>query len=497
MEAAEVKSKPKRKIKRIAIKKQAFTSIPQGIINGIKGCKLPEEYELEAFTFVDWLIKTSIFQSGKCSSYVQVHARSKFKTGYKNNWLDALLESEVLITDGQYRTSNNKEGKKPKCICYKVNYDLVHNPNTLGKAKSEFELNPKLIQTPIYKGFVWSANKLEYPIKLLEAKLTQLVDDISIGDFNVDGQIAKGVYKVKFPTTNEYDNDELNYYDSDWAIDYAKSEELSAIEDDGTIYIKSVEKFLTDKKKAVQVSNQRAIEKLANRHWHTTDRNETNQRLDSPFTNLNKELFEIIKRHNGLRELDAKNSQYSLLANMMGEQTDLAFYDIATMGMLYEQLALAIDPSIPKVAFHKLKATEEQWAAGQKARKKAKLLMMLLVFGKVKSKVPYIDVFRQLFPEAYEWISWYKTENPYKVRSNTINGDSDFYKALPIALQRMESKFWVDGVLKQCYKKRGENRIVAISRHDSISVFAKDRDTVHSIIDEQKKNNGYKFSLSK
>lgn len=487
----------KRKFKRRLIKSKIATSIPQGVINAVKDCKLPEEFELEAFTFIDWLIKTSIYQSGKCSSYVQVHAKSKFKTGYKNNWLDALLESEILITDDHYIPANNKKGKKPKCICYKVNYNLVHNPNTLGKAKSEFALNPKIIQTPIYKGFVKSANALEYPTELLEATLNQLVEDISIEDFNVDEQIAKGSYKVKFPSVKDYDNDKLNYFDSDWVIDYAKSEKLSAIEDDGTIYIKSIEKFLTDKKKVVQISNQKAIEKLANGHWHTTDRNETNQRLDSPFTNLNKELFEIIKRHNGLRELDSKNSQYSLLANMMGEQIDVAFYDIATMGMLYEQLALAIDPSIPKVAYHKLKATEEQWLAGQKARKKAKLLMMLLVFGKVKSKVPYIDVFQQLFPEAYQWISWYKTKNPFKIKSKTINGEDDFYKALPIALQRMESKFWVDGVLKECYKKRGENRIVAISRHDSISVFAKDRDTVISIIDEQKRQYGYKFSLSR
>ncbi|MEL7270655.1 MAG: hypothetical protein AAGL34_13870 [Bacteroidota bacterium] len=451
-------------------------SLPTGVKKAINNLEISNVNKQHANRFVQQLLLRYKVQNKSLDEYVEMYSQAFANT---IRWLPPLLKFGIIETDGSYVTSSNGQAK---CKGYRINKNLLFNPDTYTLANTLKKIvQPQ--QSAIQKGFIRSANTIKIPEKMLYSKLDAIIGGINADSFICNSIIPLGTYKTRFLGKHTY-----GHYPLEWSHKKAEKLGVDLILDGSKVIIGSIDQYVRQKRKDVEFHNRLSIERLLNKDYEPK-RNLTNNRLDTVFTNFSKDLFEVVKDYNGLCEIDCKNSQYALLANKMGIEVDAAFYNVATMGKLYESLALAIDSGI---SFNPFKGTKEQLVAGQKARQKAKLLMMLLVFGKVSTKIEYLDLFKNLYPDAYAWIVDYKENNPEAIEAGSIQSSNDYYKALPISLQLIESQFWIDNVLMKCY----DEGIVAISRHDSISFFKEDKDEVVAIIQKAKQNFEYNFTLA-
>lgn len=173
-------------------------------------------------------------------------------------------------------------------------------------------------------------------------------------------------------------------------------------------------------------------------------RSSSNSRLNTNYTNLPNPLFEEIKKDNKLVEIDAVNSQFAILANLIKDFVNDDFVKDAIGGTLYEKVAKKLGVN----------------------RKEAKEKM----FKTIYSKPHYISKDKssigELYPETIPFLDKYKQKKSH----------SD----LAIAMQKKESEIYLDGVLKKLYSMG----ILAITKHDSIIVYQEQAQLIKSVIIE-------------
>ncbi|WP_136467790.1 hypothetical protein [Flagellimonas onchidii] len=167
-----------------------------------------------------------------------------------------------------------------------------------------------------------------------------------------------------------------------------------------------------------------------------------NDRLNTNFTNMPSILVEHIMKSNNLVEIDAKNSQFAILANMIKAKVNDDFVTDAICGVLYERLADKLDCS----------------------REEAKDLVMKTIYSKHYHDNKTKRIMTRLYPESMAIIEKYKRKS-----SN---------RELAIAMQQKESEIYIDGVLRKLH----EIGVPAISKHDSIIFHRRDLKTVESVI---------------
>ena len=180
-----------------------------------------------------------------------------------------------------------------------------------------------------------------------------------------------------------------------------------------------------------------------------------NDRLNTNFTNMPSTLVECIMKSNDLIEIDAKNSQFAILANMIKEKVDDNFITDAICGVLYERLADKLGCS----------------------RDEAKDIVMKTIYSKHYHNNRTKKIMAELYPESMAIIEKYKRKS-----SN---------RELAIAMQQKESEIYIDGVLRKLY----EIGIPAFSKHDSIIFHKKDLKMVESIIREVLRTKGIELKL--
>ena len=188
----------------------------------------------------------------------------------------------------------------------------------------------------------------------------------------------------------------------------------------------------------------------------TAKRSSTNKRLNTNFTNLPKPLMRFIKQSNGLLEIDAKNSQFAILANMIKGEVNDGFVEDAIQGRLYENVAQVAGLS----------------------RNEAKDSMFKTIYSKPHYRNRFKRNLTKLYPETVPLLDDYKRKA----------GD---YRRLSIDMQVKESEIYIDGVLKTLY----EQGILAISKHDSIIFHTKDEESIMTIIKDTVAQMGYELVL--
>ncbi len=447
----------RRKVKKRPIEKNYRCKLPKTVIDAVNILNLTENKKEKSFEFIYNLISISIKENGFSDNYVQVYSKD-LSSGYKS-WLDVLLESGVVKTDNHYEN----RGENTKCKQYRVNREVIDGTYKLNTTTIKYKETPKLKQSLLQQGFEKSVKSIEFPKEKLESELKSMADSIDKNSVVLNEDIPNGNYKIIYNRTQlkEY------YSSKEKALEKARELNKDLILHENKLYLKKLDSFINERRLDSEMSNHNALFRLID-GCYKCGRNETNYRFDTPFSNLSKKLFGVIKEHNGLVEIDAKNSQYALLANLIGEEDSL-FYDDATKGVLYDKIKDKFNIS----------------------RDESKSLMMLIVFGKLDNNTPHKEAFKKMYSNANNFIEEYKKKNPENIQSRTIKSQKDYYKALPIRLQRMESDFWIDGVLTECYKRN----INAISRHDSITVHKQDKQEVIDIIEVLAKEKSLIFKL--
>jgi hypothetical protein len=177
-------------------------------------------------------------------------------------------------------------------------------------------------------------------------------------------------------------------------------------------------------------------------------------RFHNNFTTLKKEIRNDFLTINNetLGEVDIKNSQPFFLSVMLKNELKhinndtQRFIDLTASGLIYEDI---LEKS-------KLKSREE-----------AKELMYYVLFEDNKEYYKYDKIFKKLYPSVYEYIWEFKNTRTHK--DVTIEKKYQ-YKEMSHELQRMESKFIYNVVIKEIYETYPN--IILFTVHDSI-IFPK------------------------
>jgi len=175
-------------------------------------------------------------------------------------------------------------------------------------------------------------------------------------------------------------------------------------------------------------------------------RNITNNRLDSNITNIKSSLLAFVKlKGEQLEQLDLGNSQLVFLNNLMGNQSSELLGKLISEGVLYEYI---------------------QTKLNLKSRSEAKQLTFTLLFSKHTLKSKEKQELKTILPELVNYTDKYKKQN----------GDNQ----LAIKLQQMESKLFIDNILKDCM----EQSLLVLTKHDSILCKKSDLAKVKEIVNK-------------
>jgi len=279
------------------------------------------------------------------------------------------------------------------------------------------------------------------------------IDDLSIDDFQVDEQIRE--YAIKL-----YYNDGKSYYAKTIdAIAKAKKQGKSLIKDDGKCGFAVPSSFLHNKKQSIGHSYLTSLVRLQRKDFRA-ERNQTNKRLDTNFTNMSSLLVDEICLQNDLVQIDLSNSQFAILTNILNGYLDSAdfkqFSELSVSGQLYSYI---------------------QQNIGLESAADAKNAMFEIMFSSRKNNTNLKAKLKQLFPLVIGWIDMYKKDF----------GDNQF----SIMLQNKESEIFIDCLLTRIKKMK----LFCLTKHDSLIVRRNDFKTVLNIIETEFENIDLQYSL--
>lgn len=355
----------------------------------------------------------------------------------------------ILLFNGFVERSE-KFGVK-KCFQYRI-APKYYNEHEMTKVKfsyyqktdnfKQYEKDKKELER-----FIENFRLLEIPFDKLYSKIDSKVNSLSLDDYYTDDQV-----EWIYPKMN------VTEIDEDWMFtvhrELGKKEALliadqknKVIVNDGKkICMVDPEYFMMEQRNFTRMAWTASVENLADESTLYGKRNRTNNRLDTNFTNMGKELFDTILSYNQMEEYDLRNSQPALLSHILKEQgiksEDVELYHESTNYTgFYEYFGdLGLD------------------------RESAKQMVFKVLFGKDRVKSPMTELFKEQFPTVSNYISAYKWEN----------GDNAF----AIMLQQFESQLFIDNI----YYKLCDLQVPVFSKHDSISFFKHHRQKVYELI---------------
>ena len=243
------------------------------------------------------------------------------------------------------------------------------------------------------------------------------------------------------------------------AIEKAKEQNKSLIQDKNHYLIEDLEVFIQRKKLSILSTYSEAIENLKNGNFRAT-RNKTNNRLDTNLTNLCSILTDEICFENDLIQIDLSNSQFTILSWVLQNELDTEdfkrFKELSVTGELYDYIKDIL---------------------GLESRKEGKNAMFEILFSSRRNNTQSKVLIKEIFPSVVRWIDKFKKEN----------GDRSF----SIMLQKEESKIFIDGILKSLIKKK----MFALTKHDSFIIRAEDKERVLGLISDYFNRIGLEYNL--
>jgi hypothetical protein len=337
-------------------------------------------------------------------------------------------------------------------------YGYRINPNYFVDAeyvKIKFHYRRKTIGSEVYESekeelckYINNFQKLKIPFGKLYAAIDDTIKRISLLDYDTDDRVEWTYIKEQvFIIEDDWNYRELGYLTKEEALLYADLYDKVLIDTGDKKVIADPKYFLWQTKEFTRESWTQSVDSLASQDTLYAQRNDTNNRLDSNFTNMPKELYEIILRENGMVEIDLKNSQPTLLAHLLkkeGVQGDGVeeYIRLCEHGKFYESFELE--------------------------RNAVKKMVFKVLFGKNPKKTDneslVLKEFVRRFPKVYDYVREYKSRHG----KNSV----------AIKLQKLESNLFIDRIY---YDLLNQKKLV-FSKHDSIACKIGDWDPVNSCI---------------
>lgn len=425
------------------IKRQGFSVLPSQVIEDVKKLDLSSIKTNQAYLMIHRIVFKASNYRGGLFEPVEMSA-NYFRKAIGSHYLvvlNKLVNSGIIDRDDSYSVD------KGKCKTYSVGTKYVDNITSMETVslteKVEKEDNLQDIYAEWFKDDVKS---LDIDFSRLREITVSKTDSLTIEDFTTNNDIDENSMEI---TLKMGGKSRVSYWTKDKALTFAEENNLTLVKHKSRFYLQKEEDFLKERKASIKFSYLQSISLMEKGYWKAT-RNSTNNRLDTNFTNLCKELLEIIIEDNNLVEVDLRNSQLAILGHLLYTEgidtTDAKkFQELASNGGIYEYM---------------------QNELGLGCRKDAKLLMFEILFSHQNNSSTGIEKFRSHFPTVYEYVYNFK--------------EKEGYKNFSVALQQMESDMFINELLPEI-KKMG---IVCISKHDALIVREEDKDKVTEVMQE-------------
>jgi hypothetical protein len=230
------------------------------------------------------------------------------------------------------------------------------------------------------------------------------------------------------------------------------------------------DEFKQHKRLTMRYSYSRAIQKLKNREFWTSQ-SQTNNRLHYNLTELPKKLLDFVTFDGKpLVEVDGANCQVALLAHVMqhGDVLGLGvdfpplpdtpqtsnFLEDAQTGVVYDKLATIVSDGDREVA---------------------KLEVMLWLFSKSGFNLPASSPLAQRYGEVVKWMKQAK-----KILEKIGAEINDSKLGLAVYLQRLEAEL----MIHQIYPNAKARGFTLFSKHDSFLVPTSDAQAVQELMQE-------------
>ncbi|MFZ4106166.1 hypothetical protein [Flavobacterium sp.] len=440
----------------------SYISLPKLLVDSIGGLKLTKTDKSHCFKFIGILLRDSLEEFGNLISFVpkpQTYLIKTFDNSYYK-WLNVLIIEKVVIRNNYY---SHEEGV---CYQYQVSPSFFLEEPTLNILCNYNYLEP--LVTLGYKDIIKGVNKehnlhnnwFEEDVSTLVidyGKLMNLVrnriGNLSIEDFQVDEQIKE--HAIKLYSTNG----KSFYVKTTDAIAKAKKQCKSLIKDDGRCGLAEPKNFLHNKKQSIGYSYLNSLVRLQRKDFKA-ERNPTNKRLDTNFTNMSSLLVDEICLQNDLVQIDLSNSQFAILSNVLKERLHSddfeQFKELSVSGQLYAYIQRII---------------------GLESVADAKNAMFEIMFSSRRNNTTSKAKLKKLFPSVIGWIDRYKK----------AHGDNQF----SIMLQNKESEIFIDCLLIRIKKIK----LFCLTKHDSLIVRRNDYPRVLDILKEEFAKISLEYSL--
>lgn len=401
-------------------------------------------------------------------------------------WLNKLISKGIIQRNDSYSTGN--ETTKAYCKSYRIGMNYFNNEtetivvsgiNHIFRGKLKYEFFG--YRQPIKKSKDMKVNKTIECLSQLTIDLNKLTDvkKIILNDIlrNTVVLSVNDVTNIKNIQVRKItiDNGDIDISKEYWInpnkyIQAHQESTYNLIRYKNVYFIGELATVIAYKQANASVSFDIAINKIKNQDFFA-NRNDTNNRLDSTITSLHGKITDSIARDNNLVQYDLANSQFAILANIMAsdKSNDIIatynkfdssndFYIHATAGTLYEHMV----------------SKYKELTGIELSRSDMKVVMFEIAFGS-NQKTVNKEIFASIFPDAFSYITTYKTKYGYSNSKKKIDGVPVF----SVLLQRFESNIFIDNILSEIYK----NKMFALSKHDSILCKEQDAVKVKSIID--------------
>lgn len=440
----------------------SYISLPRLLVEAINRLELSKTDKSHCFKFIGILLRDSLEEFGNLISFVpkpQTYLIKTFDNSYYK-WLNRLQDNQIVIRNNFY---SHDEGI---CYNYQISPSFFPEPITLNTLCNYKYLEPFV--TVGYKDIVKGVNK-EYNLhnKWFEDDVNSLVIDyyklmdlienkinnILVKDFQVDEQIKEKTIKMQSTDGKLYYTKTVN------AIAMAKSKGYCIIKDDGRYGMAILSNFIHNKKQSIGFSYLTSLLRLQRKNLKA-ERNNTNKRLDTNFTNMSSVLVDEICFQNGLVQIDLSNSQFAILSNVLKQHLDSddfkRFMELSVSGKLYAYIQRII---------------------GLESVAEAKNAMFEIMFSSRRNNTTSKAKLKQLFPSVIGWIDRYKKDF----------GDDEF----SIMLQNKESEIFIDCLLIRIKTMK----LFCLTKHDSLIVRRDDYPRVLDILKEEFAKISLEYSL--
>lgn len=360
--------------------------------------------------------------------------------------LRELKNAEILIDTNYCTGTNTKNGIKTKnqhkayCKSYSFSKQLIYNhPVSFSTFKGINKVDDRVKFKNMKKNL--SLVKIDneaykYIPQLVEKQLEEII---------IGKEITNKMIKMKI--NKEEIIKPLVYW-----LSYATRCNVALIKFNDKFYLEGVKSFIERKRIELEISYTYSIEQIENGNFYAA-RNKTNNRLDTNFTQLKKELFQfVILDGEKTEEIDIINAQFAIMSNIPTFKIDENFRELAQKGQLYEYL------------MEQLNMTRDQ----------VKNYLIVVSFGEAKNHPKEL---KNLFPVTMQTISDFKNQYGYEKFS--------------VELQKGESNLMIDGVFSMLFK----NKIPTISVHDSMRVKKSDYERSKRMMEDFFNEKDFKCSL--